>query len=216
MTRLKTPARVIANGAPSRIVGLTFSIKNGGAHLAFESLLESDYHLVLEHDPRVVGYQVQPRTDRFFVDGVLRTYTPDVQIALRVGATRLVEVKADGALARNRALAEVLAAAEAHYALEGIDFAVVFASEFRVGARISNLRALYRYADFGIDSRLDERARQLLGPFGRSSVAELAARLRDVGHLRAVYALLFRGRLHFPLDAAPISSTTELSWGPGW
>ncbi len=71
------------------------SSKKNNTYVWFESALEKDFALLLEYHPTVSQYHEQPVTIEYYVNGQLRTYTPDFLIFYRDGDSKpwLCEIK---------------------------------------------------------------------------------------------------------------------------
>lgn len=214
MAKLKTETRVIHNAGPSRVIGQSPSRKNRGAAV-WDSLIERDYFLLLEHDPRVVRYVPQPEKIKITLDPRWKSYTPDVLVFYDDGTLCRVEVKSDEAVGDPEIVAR-LEVVGGQYRLAGKDFRVVTASEIRVGARIANLRALRHYTRFPLDAASVAATRFALTShpgIGLNAAAALMAQQAIAQPLPVLYHLMFRQHVEFDLYGALIGPKTELFWG---
>lgn len=142
-----------------------FGGQKGGETADFESILESEYMLLLEFDKAVARFETQPV--RIPVPGVANGYVPDVlvhYVAAPDGPLArmplLVDVKHTSDLARNgEKYAPKFAAAKRYAADRGWEFAVVTDKEIRT-PRLENLQFLseYRFAHIPPDDRARVRA----------------------------------------------------------
>lgn len=213
MAKLKTATRVISNAGVHRVIGHSPSQKNRFP-VVWESLIERDYFLLLEHDPRVVRYTPQPETIQITLDSRWKSYTPDVLVFYADGTLCRVEVKPDDAL-RNPEIVARLEVIRAQYLLEGKDFRVVTASEIRIGWRIDNLRALRHYTRVPVDEHSILTVRSALEPnpgIRLNWAAGLISQQGMIQPLPVLYHLMFRQHVVFDLDSALIGPKTALYW----
>jgi len=214
MARLKTATRVIHNAGIHRVVGHSPSPKNG-CKVVWESLIERDYFLLLEHDPQVVRFIPQPETIEITLDSRWERYTPDVLVFYADGTLCRVEVKTDAALRRPEVAAR-LEVVRAQYLLDGKDFQVVRESEIRVGARIVNLGALRPYTRIPLDEASIVVVQSVLETHPGIRLEQAAGLIAGHGvgqPLALLYHLMFRQRIAFDLDGALVGPTTSLRWG---
>lgn len=68
------------------------SLKNQN-QIAFESVLERNFYLLLEFDPMVQSYHEQPFTMRYELNGKKSKYTPDSLVNYHDGSQKVFEVK---------------------------------------------------------------------------------------------------------------------------
>ena len=139
-----------------------FGGRKGGETADFESILESEYMLLLEFDEAVERFETQPV--RVPVPGVANGYVPDVLVhygaALDGPPARkplLVDVKHTSDLARNgEKYAPKFAAAKSYATDRGWEFTVVTDKEIRT-PRLENLQFLSEYRSAYIEP--NDRAR---------------------------------------------------------
>lgn len=93
MGPLEHPRRAREINPNSKGQSGTFASKKLGRKVAYESRLEQRFFLLLEHLEEVEWYQEQPFAVPYELDGVPRTYYPDVLLNLRDGRGVVVEVK---------------------------------------------------------------------------------------------------------------------------
>jgi hypothetical protein len=213
VAKLKTATRVISNAGMHRVIGHSPSQKNRFP-VVWESLIERDYFLLLEHDPRVVRYIPQPETIQITVDPRWESYTPDVLVFYANGTLCRVEVKPDEALS-DPELEARLEMLRVQYLLEGKDFRVVTASDIRIGARIENLRALRHYTRVPLDEPVIRVVRSVLEDntgIRLNCAADLIAKQTIWQPLAVLYHLMFRQQIAFDLDGALVGPKTALYW----
>lgn len=73
-------------------VGYFKSYKNN-KQLAFESILERDYFMLLEFEQDVVSYEEQPLKIKYNLKAKNTRYTPDVLVSYQDGSKKIFEVK---------------------------------------------------------------------------------------------------------------------------
>lgn len=213
MAKLKTETRVIHNAGIHRVIGHSPSRKNRRA-VVWESLIERDYFLLLEHDPRVVRYVPQPETIDITLDPRWESYTPDVLVYYADGTLCRVEVKSDDAL-RDPEIVARLEVVTTQYLLEGKNFRVVTASQIRIGSRVDNLRALRYYTRVPLVEQAILAIRAALEPNPGVQLKRATGLITEQGlaePLPALYHLMFRQHVTFDLDGALIGPRTALNW----
>ncbi len=158
-------------------------------HAEFESPLENDYLTLLDFDPKVKDYEVQPV--RVPVNGVPNGYVPDVLVHFHPNdgspvPSELTEVKSESDYAINaEKYAPKFAAAEAFARERGWRFIKKSNVDIRSPA-LANLKFLRRYrwidpGDLAKQLLLDELHRQ----GGRSSSTQLINALAKTEHAKA-------------------------------
>lgn len=213
MARFKTETRVIHNAGIHRVIGHSPSRKNRCA-VVWDSLIERDYFLLLEHDPRVVRYVPQPETIDITLDPRWKSYTSDVLVVHEDGTLCRVEVKSDKAV-QDPEIAARLGVIGVQYLIEGKDFRVVTASQIRVGKRVINLRALRHYTRVPLDEKSVSTVRSVLEAnpgIQLNSAAGLIAALGVAQPLAVLYHMMFLQHIKFDLDGALIGPKTALYW----
>ncbi|MDH7970657.1 hypothetical protein QH494_00530 [Sphingomonas sp. AR_OL41] len=117
------------------------SIKAGDA-LPYESLLERDALLLLDFDPDVAQFGVQPETFVWTEAGRQRRYTPDIRLETVGGAVIYRQVKLATRLAADPTLGGRLPAIEAECAARGARHEMWLDTDIRRQPRLSNVRRL--------------------------------------------------------------------------
>ncbi|MHA1315236.1 MAG: TnsA endonuclease N-terminal domain-containing protein [Candidatus Helarchaeota archaeon] len=106
----------------------------------YESQLERNFYLQLEHDPAVIRYQHQPVKIEYKDEkGKTKSYTPDVYIEFSDGNCVLVEIKNEESLLNNYEELELkFAAAKSWAKRNGCLFAVITEKEIKT-TRMANI-----------------------------------------------------------------------------
>lgn len=216
MTTLKTDFRPIRNAGIHRIIGQLYSQKNR-AFVQWESQIERDFFLTCEHAHYIKSYRAQAAPVELWVEGKRRAYTADARLELvKVNradpAQGIVEVKPDQEYAKP-AVRALLDAAELYYSREGYRFDVILESEIRIGYRIENLRALYRYAGAWVTQEVRRIIATLITDAPEPTVGWVVERLnRHCIPNESLFSLMFHGDIDFELDKYPLSYDTLLTW----
>jgi hypothetical protein len=210
---------------PKNYLGVTggFASRKNGRLMGFESLLERDYMLLLEHDADVATFEEQPVRIPVQSKGQRSTtYVPDVLIHFHAGRRgkprrpRLAEVKKRSDLERNKEkYAPKFAAAKRFASERGWDFRIVTETDIRKQI-LSNLKFLREYhliepGQEEIDHVFDTM--ETMG--GKADVSALLNSMHntDDDRLRSIpviWHLVATGRLSVDLDQ-PITDRTILS-----
>lgn len=200
--------RKVITRRTKRVVGLFPSPKNG-RQVAWESLLERDYCMLLELDPEVRAYRSQPERMALFVDGVRRWHVPDFLVTDRRGDA-FHEVKparkAQKPDVRSRLLAAAAAAAE-----RGLGYRVVTEEDIRRLPRLDNVKLVCRYLGVEVTQllRYDVLTRVLRAP---TTVGALAGDLREQGGFATVMGLVASGTVVVDMNA-PLTLASTV-WAP--
>lgn len=209
------PVRAVSNRG-GNIIGRFPSFKLGRM-VDFESLIERDFIYLLDFEREVMWFEEQPLTLEYEQQGKVRCYTPDFQV-VRQGQPMLVECKPKKAvnLAKNQ---EKFQAGQTWCAARGWKFQVVTDEELRGGYRLSNVKFLTQFAHYSLDPELINRIRICLTALSEPvTMAEAMTRVApDQPHSVKIpiYHLAFHHQLHLPLDEAPLSLNSPVSWGGG-
>ena len=196
------PVRKVIVKSPVRILRELQSVKMR-ATLPCESSIEYDWATVLDVDPDVSAFRVQPRHLRYTdVDGRPRWTVPDVLVDYVDGRSEYHEVKRDIEADCDRQRART-AALEPVCAADGLVYRVVRESEVRAEPRLSNARELRRYRRHAPSSAFRAHVFRLLS--GHPST-RLDALLEALGKdaREDVLALVLRGMLSMDWKAVPI------------
>lgn len=117
------------------------SIKTGHG-LPYESLLERDALLLLDVDPDVAHFTVQPETFVWTEAGRQRRYTPDIRLETEDGKVVYRQVKLATRLASDPTLGGRLSAIETECAARGGRHELWLDTDIRRQPRLSNARRL--------------------------------------------------------------------------
>lgn len=125
--------------------GYFASYKNK-SQIAFESVLERDFYMMLEFDNNVVSYEEQPMRIQYeYLDGKNRRYTPDTLVLYKDRSERLFEVKYEDELKNNCELQEKLKLLSNHIKEKySIDFEI-FTDKFMDKQLLLNYKFLYKF-----------------------------------------------------------------------
>lgn len=134
-----------------------YSSRKNDAMDAFESLLEKEFLILLDHDEAVLKFEVQPV--RIPVAGVRNGYVPDILVHYKpeaqTGEVRmplLAEIKHSSDLARNEArYAPKFAAARDFAEAQGWIFQVITEQDIRT-PRLANLKFLREYRNISVSA----------------------------------------------------------------
>lgn len=129
----------------------------------FESTLEQDFLILLEHDPNVSKYEVQPVTINFLNSkGNKRKYTPDVLVEYSSGKCVLFEVKFHDELSAARhLLIDKIRAAIAFSRSKGWTYKIVTEKMIRTHY-LHNIRFLQRYKSHPINDPMAKQVEETL------------------------------------------------------
>lgn len=187
--------RKITNTGSRKNIGKLPSLKMK-RNIWWESLLERDYMLFLEHDADVVGYCEQPLRIHVRLEGKHRRYTPDLLIE-RKHKRQIVEVKPAAKLLTGRYDA-LFSAASTVCREHGYEFVVATDAQIRVEPRLSNLKLFWRYARTPLQPRHQLLCREFFRAraFAAASLDELSSHLASEGVGRDVlFAMLHHGAI---------------------
>lgn len=197
------------------------SSKKGGGMVAFESLLERDYMILLDSDPQVVKYEEQPvkipvRAGKHYVPDILTEYMLSEYSEARF---ELVEVKSSEDLKKNsEKYAAKFAAAHAYANERGWTFVLKTEVDIRI-PRLANLKFLRDYRWHVADKKKRLQVLTMVAELGGETTTEaILSRLSDSMDNRAtwlpeIWSLLLSGDLGMDLDE-PMPPNVPI-WLPG-
>lgn len=187
----------------------------------YESLLERDYLTLLRMEPMVASFVTQPVTIDYVLDGVARTYVPDVLVGFKVDSVGkkkkplLVEVKPqEYADHPDDELAAKLAAAVLFCERAGWSFEVVTEREIYT-PRLTNANFLVRYKDRECDpahiEMIQDQLRLYEGCATPTQILEGAYQspLNQAKLLPDLWTLVANGALYANLNL-PIDMNSEI------
>jgi hypothetical protein len=184
----------------------------------FESLLEKEHMLLLDHDPLVQSYEVQPV--RIPVPGVARGYVPDLLVHYRpdedgcISPSEIREVKKSEDFKRNaEKYAPKFEAAEQYAAQRGWVFRKIDETEIRV-PRLRNLKFLSQFQFNEPEPHEVDWVLSQLDKLGQTSSDELIALVAQsdearLGLMPVLWHLVITKRIGVDLDV-PFGSNVEL------
>lgn len=142
--------------------GYFASYKNK-TQVAFESVLERDFYMMLEFDDEVVKYEEQPLQINYeYFDGKTRRYTPDTLVTYKNGIQKLFEVKYENEIKSNIELQKKLELLRVKIKEEyNYDFEI-FTDMMIDRIYLDNLKFLYKFAFISIDERRKDEIDVLL------------------------------------------------------
>ncbi|MCB1734035.1 MAG: TnsA endonuclease N-terminal domain-containing protein [Gammaproteobacteria bacterium] len=164
--------------------------KRDGGRVAFESLLEKDFFMLLDADPQVREFREQPLEISYRdQQGTTRKYFPDVLVMRHApGETWLCEVKPRRQIARKWAeLKPKFKAAIRYCKARGWRFRILTEKEIRT-PYLENIRFLRGYLRVPDRPQLEDALRAKLNSMGEATPFELLSSLSDDEWVRADYA----------------------------
>jgi len=190
-------------GKPGGAIQGTFPSLKLDRPVRYTSTLERDLLFVLEYDIQVLRYQEQPFSVQAVLDdGVAHTYTPDY--AIWTSADRLlVECKPASQMTDAHTHQQIQIGTR-WSRLHAWSFTVVTDVELRQGARLANLKLLWRYSRLTISEadRCDLQQRCHSG-------TTLSNLTETPDTLPTVLALLFHGHLQTDLSQ-PLTAQSQV------
>ncbi len=202
------PVRAPAAYADQRHMPGSWYSTTAGRHLEHESLLERDWMLVMDFDPRVEWICEQPLRLRYTRDGRKASHVPDL-LCLRCGEPpRLCDVRGEDR--RDEDFRAAATASERACTEAGWRYAVLAEPEPR---RLSNLRLLagYRHPLPDPDGERRRMAGALVG--GERTIAGLLADAREPLLARPVLmGMLWHREARVDLDS-PITDASVVGTG---
>ena len=191
-------------GKPGGAIQGTFPSLKLQRPVRYTSTLERDLLFVLEYDAKVQCYQEQPfQVQAVLDDGRSHTYTPDY--AIWTSEERLlVECKPASQMTDIHTLQQIQIGTK-WSRLHDWSFTVVTDVELRQGARLANLKLLWRYSRLNIS----ETARHDFQRCCCCSGTTLSALTETPDRLPTVLSLLFHHHLQADLDQ-PLTAQSQV------
>jgi TnsA endonuclease N terminal len=134
--------RQVIGRSPYRVVYKFPSIKLKRT-VYCESGLELDYAFLLDADHDVNSFQEQPGKIKYYLNGKLRTYTPDFFVP-RPNKKQIVEVKPESKVATEESKI-LFGIIDAICREAGCEFVVVTDAKIRVQPRLDNIKLFWKY-----------------------------------------------------------------------
>lgn len=148
--------------------------------IAFESVLERDFYMLLEFDENVISYVEQPITINYeYKDGSKRRYTPDCLITYKDGTERYYEVKYINEIRNDSELREKLDFLKSYFYDEHTLKFDIFTDEEIGKIYLDNLKFLYKFAFILQDNEKIVKINKILNEVDKISVKELLNVLSD-------------------------------------
>jgi hypothetical protein len=148
--------------------------------IAFESVLERDFYMLLEFDENVISYAEQPITINYeYKDGSKRRYTPDCLITYKDGTERYYEVKYINEIRNDSELREKLDFLKSYFYDEHTLKFDIFTDEEIGKIYLDNLKFLYKFAFIPQDNEKIVKINKILNEVDKTSVKELLNVLSD-------------------------------------
>jgi len=184
--------RRITNGG-RKVIGKFPSLKMGKM-LWWESQLERDNDYLIEIDPDVLSYEEQPLKIRYFLDGKVHWYTPDLRV-VRQDSKQIIEVK-DEEHANSPEYIELFRRVAPICHRNGYEFIVVTDSTIRVQPRLDNVKLIYKYAKTLVTSEHQMLLYTLFSDKGSLTLGEISKWFASKGIPDGiVYSLIYNGIL---------------------
>jgi hypothetical protein len=160
-------SRRVSTRSKKRVAGY-FPTRKSGHMVPWESELERDYFYLLESDPDVAGFAVQPEEMELIIDQRLRIHFPDILVVAKTGERWIADVKADPDV---KELEESgIAAATAKICLQrGYGYKIIRASFIREQPRLGNSKLIARHRGDQVPDELLFRAQSALANAPRSA-----------------------------------------------
>lgn len=157
--------------------GYFASYKNK-TQIAFESVLERDFYMLLEFDDSVVSYAEQPITINYtYKDGSKRRYTPDSVVTYKDGTQRYYEVKYANEIRENLELREKLEFLKSYFYDEHTLKFGIFTDEEIGKVYLDNLKFLYKFAFIPQDDEKLVKINQILNEVDTITIKEILNKL---------------------------------------
>lgn len=148
--------------------------------IAFESVLERDFYMLLEFDENVISYAEQPITINYeYKDGSKRRYTPDSLVTYKDGTERYYEVKYINEIRNDSELREKLDFLKSYFYDEHTLRFDIFTDEEIGKIYLNNLKFLYKFAFIPQDNKKIVKINKILNKVDNISVKELLNVLSD-------------------------------------
>ncbi|WP_067178182.1 heteromeric transposase endonuclease subunit TnsA [Sulfurospirillum sp. UCH001] len=206
------PARKIPKNYRSS-TGIFQSYKNN-LSIAYESLLERDFYLLLEFNQEVVAYEEQPFTIRYLRNNATYKYTPDCLVYFHASNKKLpcvFEIKYSSELKEKKAFFEEKFNQVEQYLLENdMDFKMF--TELDVDPTyLANAKLLYSYANLQ-NQRLLSSILEISSKYGELSLNALLNHISTDRYIQAenlpyIWHLVFQNKLKIDMFS-PINNQT--------
>lgn len=159
--------------------GYFASYKNK-TQIAFESVLERDFFMMMEFDDNVVSYEEQPLTINYtYLDGKNRKYTPDILVTYKDKTQKVIEIKYENELVNNIELQKKLGLLSKQIKQQlNIPFYVY--TDKTIGKQLLlNYKFLYNFVFIPVDFNKTNTINNILNNTDEISVRELLDKLHS-------------------------------------
>ena len=148
--------------------------------IAFESVLERDFYMLLEFDENVISYAEQPITINYeYKDGSKRRYTPDCLVTYKDGTEQYYEVKYINEIRNDSELREKLDFLKSYFYDEHTLKFDIFTDEEICRIYLNNLKFLYKFAFIPQDNEKIAKITKILNKVDKTNIKELLNLLSD-------------------------------------
>ena len=153
------------------------SFKND-RQIAFESILERNFFLVLEFNNQVIQYEEQPITIYHQNNcGEKRKYTPDALVTYFDNTQKLIEVKYDDELQNKEEVREKLSLAKVHIN-ENLNLDLeIFTDKNLDSIYLDNLKFLYKFVFIPVDSQKSLTISDTIQTYKPASIKQLLSHI---------------------------------------
>ncbi|WP_040726216.1 TnsA endonuclease N-terminal domain-containing protein [Thiomicrorhabdus sp. Kp2] len=198
-----SPARKIKKSSVKNIVRFPSSKNN--RTLLLESILESQFALLLEYDNNVEEYFEQPKT--FFLEDENRKtyrYTPDFLIVFKNGSRKFIEVKPKKEVESGK-FSKVFNLFQQRSAQSGDGFEVMSEEYIQKKPLLQNLKYFYRFRKHQILNMelFEEISNQVTTPVTFKD-------LHQNYDLKSLYQLIAFGYIKFDINNEPFSVNSKV------
>lgn len=159
--------------------GYFASYKNK-SQIAFESVLERDFYMLLEFDKNVIKYEEQPLSINYeYLDGNKRRYTPDTLVTYKDKSKCLFEVKYQSELNSNPELEKKIDLLTDKLNNEYEMKFKLFTDENINKVYLENLKFLYKFAFTEKEKVIYEKINKLLNNIDKITIKDLLNNLEE-------------------------------------
>lgn len=165
LDELPAECRNVLTRSTHRIIGRFPSFKCR-RNQPWDSEIERDQVTLLEFDPTVVAYSMQPAWLPLLIDGQECRHCPDILVIRKSGRREYLEVKSD-TQAKHPEVEATMEAAKLHCREIGYGYVLATASDIRVKPRLTNAQLMVRYRGHHVPK---DRRFQIMTRFGDGSL----------------------------------------------
>lgn len=200
---MHSPARKIKKSSVKNIV--RFPSSKNDRTILLESILESEFALLLEYDSKIETYFEQPET--FLLkdeNGKTHKYTPDFLLVLTNGQNKYIEVKPESVVNSGK-YSKVFDLFKQRALEIGSSFEIITETTIKKEPLLQNLKYFYKYRkNKSINiTYLDELASNVSTPVAFKELIQTS-------NLKSLYELLAFGYLQFDIHNEIFSINSEV------